>query len=751
MAQKEHLDVWTYATANSVTTPGDLTSTYWPGMRVALKQGTLKYFVISAVVYSTPNTTITLDGFGTYTLTSATITAHIDSTAYCPKGFPTTDLAESYDVVVYQASGVVFAVNVKTRTIIDSGTLGGIVNTRVLRAAIAAVPIDGSLFIGPGVYDGLIADQHCSTSSDTGYLNYYVALPTTRNIHIKGAGIQSTILKLANGQHSGTHPALIMYAYAPPVGGVMRNGYTSFSLEDITFDGNKANQTIAFYDGAGLFLDGSMRYNGIFRNLEFQYSANDGCYFGYNGNGYANNCYYENIHSHDNAGAGINFDTVHNSIVCGLFSDNDDASVLTAGVGVYFMSADYQNPTWSDGLIADGIIIHNSMMYIDSVTGCKYSNVEITNVSAPSAIAMRLYHCKDIDIIDPNIHSGRAANHNAINLHDSSVNIRITGGYLNSSVPIYCDLGSSCVLRGVTLDSAFEIFYAQNASTIELLACTLVPTTGQYIGSVIDTSSVKAMGCSSSVAGAYYIESTANFTQLGCLGMGLTGIKSIAAPGLQVSLIPDRSTPQTYSVAGYGEADQGLFVNAYCINNNTYGYQRYIDLVALGYEGGAVGGSVLRFLTNSNISPTAVEAMRIGAGINIGGTTDPGAGNLRGAGNCSFDSFTDRTPAFTGKALEVLQNIAATKSGEIDHNTLPEFVQETTKEGSTERSIGGMVSVLVKGAQELIANLEAAVEERNKKIASLETTLKDFETRLTKLESAGTTTTTTKARKRSQA
>ena len=75
MAQKEHLDVWTYATANSVTTPGDLTSTYWPGMRVALKQGTLKYFVISAVVYSTPNTTITLDGFGTYTLTSATITA----------------------------------------------------------------------------------------------------------------------------------------------------------------------------------------------------------------------------------------------------------------------------------------------------------------------------------------------------------------------------------------------------------------------------------------------------------------------------------------------------------------------------------------------------------------------------------------------------------------------------------------------------------------------------------------------------
>ena len=92
MVIKEHLDIWTYASASSVTAPGDWTGTYWPGMRVVLKQGTLKYFVISSVVYSSPNTTITLDGFGIYSLVSATITAHIDSTEYAPKGFPYPDL-----------------------------------------------------------------------------------------------------------------------------------------------------------------------------------------------------------------------------------------------------------------------------------------------------------------------------------------------------------------------------------------------------------------------------------------------------------------------------------------------------------------------------------------------------------------------------------------------------------------------------------------------------------------------------------
>ena len=89
VVEKKRFDVWTYASANSVITPGDMSGTYWPGMRVALKQGTVKHFLIEEVVYDgTTQTTITLNGLGVYTLTSDPITAHIDTAEAYPKGFP---------------------------------------------------------------------------------------------------------------------------------------------------------------------------------------------------------------------------------------------------------------------------------------------------------------------------------------------------------------------------------------------------------------------------------------------------------------------------------------------------------------------------------------------------------------------------------------------------------------------------------------------------------------------------------------
>ena len=82
-------ETWTYASANSVTYAGDLTGIYSAGMRVRLTQGTVKYFVIVSVVYSSPNTTITLYGGGTYTLTNDPITSHDATAAAIPQGFPT--------------------------------------------------------------------------------------------------------------------------------------------------------------------------------------------------------------------------------------------------------------------------------------------------------------------------------------------------------------------------------------------------------------------------------------------------------------------------------------------------------------------------------------------------------------------------------------------------------------------------------------------------------------------------------------
>ena len=88
-------ETWTYASANSVTYAGDLTGIYSAGMRVRLTQGTVKYFVIVSVVYSSPNTTITFYGGGIYSLTSDPITSHDATAAAIPQGFPTALLRAS--------------------------------------------------------------------------------------------------------------------------------------------------------------------------------------------------------------------------------------------------------------------------------------------------------------------------------------------------------------------------------------------------------------------------------------------------------------------------------------------------------------------------------------------------------------------------------------------------------------------------------------------------------------------------------
>lgn len=87
---------WVYAGADgptfTVTVAGiDLTTKYYPGMRVRLSQtsGGTKYFIITRVVFST-NTTITLFGGTDYTLVNQTITDPSYSREYAPAGFPTS-------------------------------------------------------------------------------------------------------------------------------------------------------------------------------------------------------------------------------------------------------------------------------------------------------------------------------------------------------------------------------------------------------------------------------------------------------------------------------------------------------------------------------------------------------------------------------------------------------------------------------------------------------------------------------------
>lgn len=85
-------ETWTYVGADDPTytfkiAGVDLTSKYSPGMRIKLTQTSVKYFIITAVAFST-DTTITVYGGTDYDLANATITLPFYSTQKAPQGFP---------------------------------------------------------------------------------------------------------------------------------------------------------------------------------------------------------------------------------------------------------------------------------------------------------------------------------------------------------------------------------------------------------------------------------------------------------------------------------------------------------------------------------------------------------------------------------------------------------------------------------------------------------------------------------------
>lgn len=85
-------ETWTYASADdptfTFTISGDQTSKYSAGMRIRLTQTTVKYFIITKVGYSDPNTTITVYGGTNYNLVNAAITLPGYSSHKAPCGFP---------------------------------------------------------------------------------------------------------------------------------------------------------------------------------------------------------------------------------------------------------------------------------------------------------------------------------------------------------------------------------------------------------------------------------------------------------------------------------------------------------------------------------------------------------------------------------------------------------------------------------------------------------------------------------------
>lgn len=79
---------WTYASATTFTVSGDQTAKFSKGTRIKLTQTTVKYFVVVASSYSSPNTTVTVAAGSDYSLANASITDNYYSYQINPQGYP---------------------------------------------------------------------------------------------------------------------------------------------------------------------------------------------------------------------------------------------------------------------------------------------------------------------------------------------------------------------------------------------------------------------------------------------------------------------------------------------------------------------------------------------------------------------------------------------------------------------------------------------------------------------------------------
>jgi hypothetical protein len=81
-------ETWTYASATTVTTPGDVTAKYPIGTKIKMTNSGVKYFYVTAASYGAPNTTLTLTAGTSYTVANAAITLNYYSYASTPQTFP---------------------------------------------------------------------------------------------------------------------------------------------------------------------------------------------------------------------------------------------------------------------------------------------------------------------------------------------------------------------------------------------------------------------------------------------------------------------------------------------------------------------------------------------------------------------------------------------------------------------------------------------------------------------------------------
>lgn len=135
----------------------------------------------------------------------------------------------------------------------------------------------------------------------------------------------------------------------------------------------------------------------------------------------------------------------------------------------------------------------------------------------------------------------------------------------------------------------------------------------------------------------------------------------------------------------------------------------FIDFFAGGTNIVRVRSSIATVNGNFEVEQDA-HLGSLGHGVLIGQSAiAPPNNGLYVVGNVSAESFTDRTPWYSGDALKALRGVSGNKRG-INHRTLPSFARRSTRATGGKpqdgRDLGATVTLLTRAVQQLIDRVE---------------------------------------------
>lgn len=261
-------------------------------------------------------------------------------------------------------------------TELDTGVLGTD-DTDCFDTAVAACPHNGKLYIGPGTFTLEANKIFYLNGGDEGSASnpfyYAIGILDGKNIDLCGAGVGSTILKMADGQHYEDHHAVMILNRAH----WWDYGATMFVVSDMTLDGNKDNQAEWYYDGAGLILTGSIASNFRFQRLWIKDSFGYGIYCGNNGSGPVAGLVFNDIRATNCYKSAIMTDTV-----CGLLINNCLIEDSNAGIECVGNQPDYLTRS-RDSIVISDVICHRAGITIWTVNDVTMNSVYMDCTGAP--------------------------------------------------------------------------------------------------------------------------------------------------------------------------------------------------------------------------------------------------------------------------------------------------------------------------------------------------------------------------------